>query len=214
MDKRLTVKYMLRLYAITDRSWLKGRDLVDMVAEALDAGITCLQLREKDATPGEEEKLAREIQALCKYAKVPFIINDNVELAARIGADGVHVGQDDMACSDARRRLGRNAIIGVSASTVEQARAAQAAGADYLGVGALFHTDTKPEAGDLTPAQLREICDAVDIPVVAIGGLNAQTIPVLANTGVAGAAVVSGIFAADDVEAAVEELLDAVGEIL
>lgn len=214
MDKKQKVAAMLRLYGITDRTWLEGRDLIDVTAEALDAGVTCIQLREKDASAEEEERLAIAIQELCRKADVPFIVNDNVELAARIGADGVHVGQEDCSCIEARRLMGEDAIVGVSAGSVEEALKAQADGADYLGVGAMYHTATKPEAADLTVEQLAEICETVDIPVVAIGGLNKQTISSLAGGGIAGVSVVSAIFAAKDVPAAVAELLAEVDKIL
>jgi len=150
--------------------------------------------------------IGKELLALCRAAGVPFVVDDDVDAVLAIGADGVHVGQDDMACEEARRRLGPNAIVGVSAQTVEQALAAQAAGADYLGVGALIPTLTKPDAVDVTFDELRAICEAVDIPVVGIGGLNARTIPQLAGSGADGAAVVSAIFAAEDCLQATRDL--------
>ena len=194
------------LYAVTDRAWLRGRSLSDCVKQAIAGGATFVQLREKDAPREDIVELGRELCGICRAAGVPFVVDDEVEIAREIGADGVHVGQDDMACENARALLGPDAIVGVSAQTVEQALAAQAAGADYLGVGALIPTPTKPEAVDVTFDELREICDAVDIPVVGIGGLNVHTIPQLSGSNADGAAVVSAIFAADDCELAAREL--------
>lgn len=194
------------LYAVTDRAWLRGRELVDCVRDAIAGGATFVQLREKDATHGEIVQLARELVPICHAAGVPFVIDDDVEAALEAGADGVHVGQDDAACVDARRMLGPDAIVGVSAQTVAQALKAQADGADYLGVGALIPTPTKPDAVDVTYDELCAICEAVDIPVVGIGGLNASTIDRLAGSGADGAAVVSAIFAADDCLQATRDL--------
>ena len=194
------------LYAVTDRAWLQGRSLADCVRQAIAGGATFVQLREKDAQRDEIVALGRELLDICRAAGIPFVIDDEVDIALEIGADGVHVGQDDMACENARAMLGPDAIVGVSAQTVEQALAAQAAGADYLGVGALIPTPTKPDAVDVTLEELNAICAAVDIPVVGIGGLNAGTIGRLAGTSADGAAVVSAIFAADDCEAATREL--------
>lgn len=203
------------LYAVTDRAWLDGRTLADCVREAIAGGATFVQLREKDLTTEEIVAEAAEIIPVCRAAGVPFVIDDDVEAARRSGADGVHVGQSDTACAEARSVLGPEAIVGVSAQTVEEALAAQAAGADYLGVGAMYGTPTKPDAVDVTFEELARICAAVDIPVTAIGGINARTMGSLAGTGVDGAAVVSAIFAAEDIEAATRELrrlaADAVG---
>lgn len=196
----------LLLYAVTDRAWLAGRTLVNCVNQAIQGGATFVQLREKDAPFEEVVKLGAELLSICRKAGVPFVIDDDVEVARAIGADGVHVGQDDMACADARAALGPRAIVGVSVQTIEQARAAQADGADYLGVGALIPTPTKPDAADVTLDELKGICAAVDIPVVGIGGLNASTIPLLKGSGARGAAVVSAIFAADDCLIAAQEL--------
>lgn len=194
------------LYAVTDRTWLNGRDLADCVRQAIEGGATFVQLREKDAPRDEIVALGKELAAICKQADVPFVIDDEVDIAIEVGADGVHVGQDDMACAQARAQLGPDKIVGVSAQTVEQALKAQADGADYLGVGALIPTATKPDAVDVTREELRAICEAVDIPVVGIGGLNAQTIPTIAGCGADGAAVVSAIFAADDCLQATRDL--------
>ena len=196
----------LLLYAVTDRTWLRGRSLAECVREAIAAGVTLVQLREKHATFEQKLALARELLPICHEAGVPLIIDDDVELALAAGADGVHLGQNDLACAEARRRLGPEAIIGVSAHNVAEALDAQAQGADYLGAGALVATSTKGDATPLAPEELAAICAAVDIPVVGIGGLNAQTIPQFAGLGCAGAAVVSAIFAADDIVAATREL--------
>ena len=194
------------VYAVTDRAWLRGRKLADCVRQAIDGGATFVQLREKEAPFDEMVELARELQAICAGAGVPFVVDDEVEVAIASGADGVHVGQDDMACAQAREALGPDAIVGVSAQTVEQALKAQADGADYLGVGALIPTPTKPDAVDVTFDELRAICEAVDIPVVGIGGLNTETIGKLEGSGADGAAVVSAIFAADDCRRAASDL--------
>lgn len=202
----MDLRESMLLYAVTDRSWLRGRSLADCVRQAVEGGATFVQLREKEAPFDESVALGRELGAICGEAGVPFVIDDDVDVALACGADGVHVGQDDMACAEARRRLGPDAIVGVSAQTIAQALQAQADGADYLGVGALIPTPTKPDAVDVTRDELRAICDAVDIPVVGIGGLNAQTIPTIAGCGADGAAVVSAIFAADDCLRATQEL--------
>ena len=200
------IRKAMFVYGVTDRAWLDGRALVDCVRDAIAGGATFIQLREKSAVRDEIVRLAREIAPVCRAAGVPFVIDDEVEIAREVGADGVHVGQSDMGCADARAALGPDAIVGVSAQTVEEALRAQEQGADYLGVGAVIYTPTKPEAVLVSSDELRAICDAVDIPVVAIGGLNATTIGALAGTGIDGVAVVSALFAADDVEAAAREL--------
>ncbi len=196
------------LYAVTDSAWLHGRTLASCVREALAGGATFVQLREKHMTTEELVEEARTILPICREARVPFLIDDDVEAARLVGADGVHVGQSDTACAEARRILGPDAIVGVSAQTVEQAVAAEQAGADYLGVGALIPTPTKPDAVDVTPEELARICRAVRIPVVGIGGLHLSTVDILDGTGAAGAAVVSAIFAAEDIEKDTRELAD------
>lgn len=200
----------LCLYAVSDSSWLAGRTLVSCCADAVAGGATFLQLREKGATTIELMNLYGAIRTHLSLRgltdSVPFVIDDDVQAALRCKAHGVHVGQSDESCAAAREALGEDAIVGVSAQTVEQALAAQEAGADYLGVGALFKTATKPEAADVSLETLAAICQAVSIPVVGIGGLNRETIPSLAASGVRGAAVVSAIFAADDVAAASRDL--------
>ncbi|MBQ3106514.1 MAG: thiamine phosphate synthase [Eggerthellaceae bacterium] len=202
------------LYAVTDGSWLNGRSLDRCVSLALAGGATFVQLREKDATSAQRTEMARKLVPLCRRAGVPFVVNDDVEAALASGADGVHVGQSDAACADARAVLGPNALVGVSVQTVEQALAAERAGASYLGVGALFGTPTKPDAQLVTIEELRSICEAVSIPVVGIGGLNLQTMDALRNTGVDGAAVVSAVFAADDIEFATRQLRDTMKDVV
>ncbi|NLF93285.1 MAG: thiamine phosphate synthase [Oligosphaeraceae bacterium] len=206
MDQKKLRKALL-LYAVTDRSWLRGRSLSEQVQEALAGGVTCLQLREKDLPAENFLAQARIIQELCRKYQVPFLINDNIEIARECQADGAHVGQHDLNAGEARRRLGPGKILGVSASTVEQARRAEDQGADYLGVGAVFPTSTKLDAKALSPQELTTICGAVSIPVVAIGGINRTNIAQLAGCGLAGIAVVSAIFASEDITAASRELL-------
>lgn len=202
------IRRALFLYAVTERSGLgaSGLGLPEAMAAAIRGGATFVQLREKHASTDEIRALARAIMPICHAAGVPFVIDDEVELALEVGADGVHVGQSDMACAAARAALGPDKIVGVSAQTVDEALAAQAAGADYLGVGALYPTPTKPDAVDVTFGGLARICAAVDIPVVGIGGLHADTVAPLAGTGVAGAAAVSDLFSAANPEAAAQTL--------
>lgn len=197
----------LLLYAVTDRHWLKdGERLYDQVEQALKGGVTFVQLREKDLDEASFLAEAKEIQALCRRWGVPFVINDNVALAVAIDADGVHVGQSDMEAGDVRAMIGPDKILGVSTQTVEQARAAQARGADYLGVGAVFATGSKADAVEVDHRTVREICQAVDIPAIAIGGITAENTAQLAGNGLAGIAVISAIFGAADVEAAARRL--------
>ncbi len=201
------IRDALELYAVTDRAWLHGRSFEEVLAEVLGVGgVTCVQLREKNAAPEERETLALQAQALCAKAGIPFLIDDDVELAARIGADGVHIGQDDISCEEARAILGGDAIIGVTAKTLEQALVAEAAGADYLGVGAVFPTSTKQDTWTIDHEVLHQICAAVSIPVVAIGGITAKNARELTGSGVAGIAVVSAIFAEEDLTDAVKRL--------
>ena len=196
----------MRLYAVTDRSWLGDKKLADQVKECLEGGVTFLQLREKKLDEEAFYEEALEIKKLCKEKGVPFIINDNVDVALRCDADGVHVGQSDMEAQDVRAKLGPDKIIGVSARTVEQAVKAEKMGADYLGVGAVFSTSTKLDAREVSWETLKEICETVSIPVVAIGGITADNLSQLAGTGVDGVAVVSAIFAQKDIKAATENL--------
>lgn len=192
----------LRLYAVTDRAWLSGRTLDSVVREALDGGATFVQLREKSLDGGAFRAAARSVQAVCARYGVPFVINDDVMLAKDIGADGVHIGQDDMAAREARGLLGPDKIVGVSVQTAEEAVRAARDGADYLGVGAVFPTGTKADAASVSLKALRDICRAVDIPVVAIGGINVENVARLSGSGICGVAAVSAIFAERDVRAA------------
>lgn len=194
------------LYAVTDRAWLNGETLYSQVEKALIGGATFIQLREKNLDKEEFLKEATELKELCKKYNVPFVINDNVEIARLVDADGVHVGQSDMIATDVRSMLGEDKIIGVSASTVEQALLAQEMGADYVGTGAIFPTDSKSDVGVVGTEALKAVCDAVDIPVVAIGGINEENILQLKGTGVDGVAVISAIFAKPDITLATKRL--------
>ncbi len=196
----------LLLYAVTDRHWLSGETLCDQVEKALKGGATFIQLREKNLDDESFYKEAVEIQSLCKKYHVPFVINDNVDIAVKINADGVHVGQNDMEALDVRAKLGSDKIIGVSAQTVEQALLAEKHGADYLGVGAVFPTGSKDDADDVSHETLKAICDAVNIPVIAIGGITYDNVRELSGTGIVGIAVISAIFGAGDIEKATDEL--------
>lgn len=196
----------LLLYAITDRHWLNGKTLYSQVELALKGGATMIQIREKDLDENAFLKEAEQIQSLCAKYCVPFIVNDNVELAVKIGADGVHVGQSDMSAKDVRALIGKDKILGVSAQTVEQALEAQKCGADYLGTGAVFPTGSKDDAQVLGVQTLKEICSAVNIPVVAIGGISKDNILELKKSGIAGVSVISAIFAQNDIVAATAEL--------
>lgn len=196
----------LRLYAVTDRSWLGNGTLSDAVEAALRGGATMVQLREKSLTQADFLQEAKMLAALCARFQIPFLINDNLEIALACNADGVHVGQDDMAPQKARALLGPGKILGVSAHTVDQALAAEKTGADYLGVGAVFSTATKQDAASVPLETVREICQAVSIPVVAIGGISADNILSLQNSGVVGAAVVSALFAAENIFSAAQNL--------
>lgn len=204
----------LKLYAVTDRSWLGNETLYEQVEKALKGGATMVQLREKELDEAAFRQEAEEILKLCRNYHVPFIVNDNVELAKSIGADGVHIGQSDMELSRAREMLGQDAIIGVTAKTVEQAKAAEAGGADYLGSGAVFGSSTKLDAKPMDHALLQEICKSVHIPVVAIGGITGENVMKLSGRGMAGVAVVSGIFACPDIEAGTRKLRERVEQIL
>ena len=196
----------LRLYAITDRRWLGNKKLSDDVEAVLKGGATFIQLREKHLDTDAFKQEAEVIQKICAAYHVPFIINDNVEIAKAIGADGVHVGQSDMAAGDVRRRLGDDKIIGVSASTVEEALEAERHGADYLGVGAVFPTGSKDDADAVDAATLKAICEAVHIPVVAIGGITADNMKELSGSGICGISVISALFAQPDPHQAAKTL--------
>ena len=196
----------LLLYAVTDRHWLKDETLENQVEKALQGGATFLQLREKSLDDDIFLAEAKEIQKLCKKYQVPFVINDNVDIALAIDADGVHVGQSDMEALDVRKRLGPDKIIGVSAQNVQQALLAQKHGADYLGVGAVFPTGSKDDAEDVSFETLKAICQAVYIPVIAIGGITKENVSELKGSGICGIAVISAIFAQKDIKAATKEL--------
>lgn len=200
-------RHML-LYAVTDRSWLHGQSLVYAVEEVLAGGATMLQLREKHLEHRDFLAQAQELLPLCRKYHVPLIINDDVQVALESGADGVHVGQSDMAVQAARSILGPDKIIGASAHNASEALAAVAAGADYLGCGAVFGSTTKADAGLLSLNTLREIRAAVRVPIVAIGGINRQNIARLAGSGVDGVALISALFAAPDKRAAAQQMLE------
>lgn len=198
---------MMKLYAITDRRWTGKYTLCEQAEAALRGGVTCIQLREKDLPFDKFLNEALIMKDLCRSYNVPLIINDNIEIALRAGADGVHIGQKDMSMQDARKAAGGKLIIGVTAATVPLAVKAEKEGADYIGSGAVFATSTKDDAKPLSHDTLREICRSVNIPVVAVGGINRQNITELAGTGIAGTALVSAIFSADDIESECRELL-------
>lgn len=202
---RCDKRHML-LYAVTDRAWTGERTLYQQVEAALKGGVTCVQLREKALDEAAFLQEARELCALCRRYGVPFIVNDSVEIALACGADGVHVGQEDMEAGEARRRVGEDMILGVSVHTVEEARRAVRDGADYLGLGAVFPTSTKADADVMPRETLRAICGAAEVPAVAIGGINRDNLLRLSGSGVDGAALVSAIFSAEDIEGTCREL--------
>ncbi len=196
----------LTLYAITDRAWVGRQTLMEQIEDALEGGATIVQLREKGLDDDAFVEEAVAAKAICMRYGVPLIINDRVDVALKSGADGVHVGVEDAPVAEIRARAGGNFIIGATAKTVEQARFAEISGADYLGVGAVFPSPTKQNAIRITTAQLKEICAAVSIPAVAIGGISLDNVEQLKGGGMAGVAVVSAIFAAGDIRAAAEAL--------
>ena len=199
-------KQTMLLYAVTDRAWIGKLNLYEQVESALKGGVTCVQLREKELDEEEFLKEAMELSALCRKYGVPFFVNDNVEIAIKCHADGIHVGQEDMEAVKVRQRVGDDMMIGVSVHSVEEALEAVRNGADYLGVGAMFSTATKTDVDVLPKETLSNICAAVDIPVVAIGGINKSNIAQLSRTGVDGVALVSAIFAAEDIESECRQL--------
>ena len=196
----------LKLYAITNRSWLNGDTLAHQVELAILGGVTIIQLREKHLVGEELEELACQVQEVCRKYQIPFIINDNVDLAKKIDADGVHVGQSDMAVEQARAILGPDKIIGATAKTVDQAKIAEEQGADYLGSGAVFGSTTKTDAIPMSRELLQQICESIQIPVVAIGGIALENVEELRGCRIAGVAVVSGIFAQKDITAAARSI--------
>ena len=196
----------LLLYAVTDRAWVGRQTLLEQIEDALQGGVTMVQLREKELPEDAFTAEAMEVKALCHRYGVPLLIDDNVDVALKSGADGVHVGIEDTPVAEIRARAGRDFIIGSTAKTVEQARAAQAAGADYLGVGAVFPSPTKKNAVRITVEQLRDICGSVTIPAVAIGGISLDNIRELRSGGMRGVAVISALFGADDIAGAARAL--------
>ncbi len=202
------MKSAMRLYAVTDRHWLGEHTLCQQVEAALQGGVTCVQLREKHLPDQELLALAKDLAPLCRRYGVPFIVNDRPDIALAVGADGVHLGQEDLQIAKARAAVGNRLLIGASAHTVEEALEARRQGADYLGVGAVFATGTKTNVTEMPRETLRAICRAVDIPVVAIGGITKDNLHLLSGTGIDGIAVVSAIFAQPDCRAAAEELLE------
>lgn len=199
-------KKMMRLYAVTDRAWTGKMSLYEQVEAALQGGATCVQLREKYLDRETFLQEARDLVQLCHRYGVPFIVNDEVDIAVECGADGVHVGQEDMKAADVRAKVGPQMMIGVSAHTVEEALEAVKNGADYLGVGAVFSTSTKTDVSVLSMETLRAVCNAVKVPVVAIGGISEHNLMQLSGSGVDGVAVVSAIFAAEDPKTAAQKL--------
>lgn len=213
-DNRKELADSLLLYAVTDRHWLGDKTLAEVVKESLDGGVSFLQLREKDLGEDRFYEEAVELQALAAEYGVPFVVNDNVEIALRMGADGVHVGQSDMEAGDVRALIGPGKILGVSAQTVEQAVQAEKRGADYLGVGAVFPTGSKDDAVEVSHETLKAICDAVSIPVVAIGGITLENTRELAGSGICGIAVISAIYGQKNVKEAAMRLRKATEEMV
>lgn len=204
---------MLLLYAVTDRAWTGRLTLYQQVEQALQGGVTMVQLREKGLSEAEIIAEAKELKELCHSYNVPLIINDNADIALKVGADGVHVGIEDAPVSEIRKRAGSDFIIGATAKTVEQAQVAEAAGADYLGVGAVFPSPTKQNAIRITTEQLKTICSSVNIPAVAIGGIGLQNMDELKGGGMKGVAVVSAIFGAEDIRSAADKLKEKAQEL-
>ena len=207
-------KEFLRLYAVTDRAWVGRQTLLEQIEDALRGGVTMVQLREKDLDEAAFVTEAIRVRDLCRRYGVPLIINDNVEVALKSGADGVHVGMEDTPVAELRNRVPVGFLIGATCKTVEQAKAAEQAGADYMGVGAVFPSPTKKNAIRITNARLKEICSSVAIPAVAIGGITRDNAAQLKGGGIAGIAVVSAIFGASDIRAAAEELEEMANAII
>ncbi|MCD7812207.1 MAG: thiamine phosphate synthase [Ruminococcus sp.] len=207
-------KENMLLYAVTDRRWLGDKTIASQVEKSIEGGVTCIQLREKELDDEKFLNEALEIKKICNRYNVPFIINDNVEVALKCGADGIHVGQSDMNAGSLRRLVGEEMIIGVSAGTVDEALEAAANGADYIGTGSVFVTSTKDDADHVTYDTLKEICSAVEIPVVAIGGITRENVQELQGSGVDGIAVVSALFAQEDIKSAAAELLELSGRMV
>lgn len=206
-------KKQLLLYAVTDRTWLGDNSIVKQVEECVQGGATFIQLREKDLDEQAFLAIAKAMKNVTDTYNVPFVINDNITVALNSNADGVHVGQGDTETAIARRQIGPNKILGVSVQTVEQAKKAEQDGADYLGVGAVFSTATKTDASDVSFDTLKEICESVNIPVIAIGGINEENMRLLKDSGICGVAVVSAIFAQKDIKQATQRLNKVAGEL-
>lgn len=198
---------MLKLYLVTDRQWLNGRKLTDDLEKAILGGVTIIQLREKNLSDEEFIKVANEVKKLCQKYNIPLIINDNLTVALAVNSDGIHIGQDDIPASIVRKKIGPDKILGVSAHNLKEALQARHDGADYIGVGAIFPTETKNDATIVTLDKLQKICDRIDIPVVAIGGINIDNISKLKNINIAGVAVVSEIMKAEDIMATSNQLV-------
>ncbi len=213
LDKKL-IEAALKLYAVTDRRWLKTEELKDQIEMAIKGGITMVQLREKDLDKETFRRESDRIRDLCKNYNIPFIVNDNVEIAIETGADGIHVGQSDMEVGSVRKLIGEDMILGVSAQTVEQALIAESKGADYLGVGAIFPTNSKDDADSVSIEELKAICKAVNIPVVAIGGIDNKNIDKLEGSGIVGVALISAIFGQDNIEEASRKMLSKVDSLV
>ncbi|WP_424015596.1 thiamine phosphate synthase [Halorubrum xinjiangense] len=204
-----------RTYLVTAERRSAGRTTPDVVAAALEGGIDVVQLRDKGSTDRERYETGVQLRELTAEAGVPLVVNDRIDLAAAVDADGVHLGQSDLPVEVAREQLGEEAVVGVSASTVEQATAAEAAGADYLGVGAVYGTDSKDVSGDrngIGTERIAAVADAVEIPVIGIGGIDAANAAPVVEAGATGVAALSAITAAEDPEAATAALRDAVTE--
>lgn len=201
-------KKSMLLYVVTDRSWLGENSLKDQVEDTLKAGASFIQVREKELPFDEFLREAIEIKNITDKYNIPFVINDNIEVAIQSNADGVHIGQDDMPAPDVRKLIGQDKILGVSAATVKDAKLAEENGADYIGVGAMFSTDTKQDANVISMDTLKDICNSVSIPVVAIGGINEKNVPMLKNSGVDGICLISAIFSKENIYEATKKLYD------
>ena len=200
-------KEMLKLYLVTDRKWLNGRKLTDDLEKAILGGVTTIQLREKNLSNEEVISIAKEVKKVCQKYHIPLIINDNLEVALATNSDGIHIGQNDIPASIVRKQIGPDKILGVSVHNLKEAFQAKIDGADYVGVGAIFSTETKNDATNVTLDSLKKICDNIDLPVVAIGGINLDNISKLKDINIAGIAVVSAIMNADDITAASGQLV-------
>ncbi|WP_282195172.1 thiamine phosphate synthase [Thomasclavelia cocleata] len=200
-------KDMLKLYLVTDRKWLNGHKLTDDLEKAILGGVTIIQLREKNLSNEEFISIAKDVKKVCQKYHIPLIINDNLEVALAINSDGIHIGQNDIPASIVRKQIGPDKILGVSVHNLKEAFQAKIDGADYVGVGAIFSTETKNDATNVTLDSLKKICDNIDLPVVAIGGINLDNISKLKDINIAGIAVVSAIMKANDITAASGQLV-------